>query len=58
MIIDTREKEISDKDTIDKIINLINGCKYIEPRDDNERGYNRWIDWSILHIRNYILDNS
>lgn len=53
-MIETREKEISDGETVEKILNLANWCKYAEPRDENERWYNRWIDYVICFIRNYV----
>ena len=54
MRIQSREKEISNEETVQKIINFAQWCKYREPQDENERGYNRWIDRVIHTIENYI----
>jgi hypothetical protein len=54
MRIEKREREISDEETVEKIINYAHWLKYREPQDENERWYNRWIDRVIDTIENYI----
>jgi hypothetical protein len=48
--IDKREVEISNEATIEKAINFARWEKYVNPRDENERGFNRWIDAAIAII--------
>lgn len=54
MLIEKREIEISDAKTVEKIINLCQWWKYVEPLDENERWFNRWIDRVVNMIENYI----
>lgn len=51
MRIDKREVEISDEETIEKAINYAKWEKYVNPRDENERWFNRWIDAAIAIIK-------
>ena len=54
MRIEKWEVEVSSQDTIDKVINYAEWCKYVDPQDDNERGFNRGIDRVMHMISNYI----
>ena len=51
MRIEKREVEVSDEETIEKAINYARWEKYVNPRDENERGFNRWIDAAIAIIQ-------
>lgn len=57
MEIEKREVEISPIETVEKMINYARWCKYREPQDENERGFNRWIDRVIDMFENYIETN-
>ena len=52
--IEKREVEISPLETVEKMIDYANRCKYCEPQDENERWFNRWIDRVINMFTNYI----
>ncbi len=39
---------------LEKMIDYANWCKYCDPQDENERGFNRWIDRVINMFTNYI----
>lgn len=52
--VDTREKEISPQETVEKMINYAQWCKYREPQDENERWFNRGIERVISLFENYI----
>lgn len=54
MRIEKREVEVSKEETIEKVIAYARWCKYRYPQDENERGYNRWIDRVIDTIEDYI----
>lgn len=55
--IEKREVEISPIETVEKMINYARWCKYCYPQDENERGFNRWIDRVIDMFENYIETN-
>lgn len=52
--IEKRETKISSQETVEIIIDICKWQKYHNPRDENERGHNRWIDRVIEAIENYI----
>lgn len=52
--VEMRTKEISNEETVEKIINYIRWCMYCNPQDENERGYNRWIERAIRMVEDYI----
>lgn len=46
---------IAAKQVVESIIEHIRWEKYRYPRDENERGYNRWIDWAIEMIESEFI---
>ena len=49
-----REKKLSNQETIEQVIDLMKWEKYHNPRDENERWFNRWIDRAIDAIELYV----
>lgn len=54
MTIEKREVKLHPEETIESVLDLCRGCKYVNPTDENERGYNRGIDKCMVAIEDYL----